>query len=68
MDYIASSRWKTWAVRFAIFFPIFLLARQLLGHWLIAFAIAYPLMIWIDPVRRTRSRQRQMPDLDQIFH
>lgn len=67
MEYIANSRWKTWVVRFVIFFPIFLLARLLLGKGLIPFAIAYLIMIWIDPVRRTKARRKQLPELEEIF-
>lgn len=68
MENIANSRWKSFLVRFAIFFPIFLLSRILFGGGFIRFALAWWLTTWIDPVRRYKQRQKNEPErLKQIF-
>lgn len=67
MENIINSRWKSFLVRFAIFFPIFLVSRLLFGAGLIRLIIAYLIATWIDPVRRARTRQKKQQNLEQIF-
>lgn len=69
MDTIIQSRWKSFALRFAIFFPIFLASRLLFGAGLLRFLIAYALTFWIDPVRRAKAKAKANgpAELKQVF-
>jgi hypothetical protein len=58
MNEIINSRWKSFAVRFAVFFPIFLASRLLFGAGLLRFLIAFALTRWIDPVRRAKAKSK----------
>jgi len=69
LDTIIQSRWKSFALRFAIFFPIFLASRLLFGAGLLRLIIAYALMTWIDPVRRANAKAKAngRAELGQVF-
>jgi hypothetical protein len=66
MEKILESRWKRFAVRFAVYFPIFLASRLLFGAGILRWIIAYFIARWIDPVRRAQAKAKQS-NLKEIF-
>jgi hypothetical protein len=60
METIAASPLKSFALRFAVFFPIFLLSRVLFGAGILRFILAFALTRWIDPVRRYKAKNRPL--------
>jgi len=67
MDNVIDSRWKSFAVRFAIYFPLFLISRLLFGAGLLRFLVAFGIGRWVDPVRRAKARKKQETSLGTVF-
>lgn len=67
MDSVIGSRWKSFAVRFAIYFPLFMVSRLLFGAGLLRFLVAFGIGRWIDPVRRAKARRKQDMSLGTVF-
>jgi hypothetical protein len=69
LDTIIQSRWKSFALRFAVFFPIFFASRLLFGAGFLRFLIACALTHWIDPVRRAKAKTKANgpAELEEVF-